>query len=483
MIMVSLKRLIPILTVTPLIATLGLTGLLGIYSEQKTVYDLSSHWLRGTVSQISDQIQSNLEKPAVINHINLQGFQDRELDGNNPEMLGIHFTNQMNLFALVNNIYFGDRTQRFVGSKLNENGQITQSYAGEDTNYQLITYGTNSEGKRTIVLRKTSGFDPQSRLWYQAAKNKNNLVWSPVYPDFMSRQLAITAAQAVRENLDHSGELVGVLGVDYFLSELQEYLRDLSISKVGKAMIIQEDGRLIATSNPDPETVLDPTSETHFFITQTPDPIMGEIGEKLIDQFSDFSLITQDKYLSFIIQGKKHWVWVKPFENSWGLKWLIIVSLAESDRFTLTQNARQLILGIGAIAIGVTFLGILTIYRLLISPLLRLNIAAKKVKNRQFKPKQIADLIQRNDEIGKFSRVFQEMALVIQERQANLEQRIHSFNNTKAYSSGEKPGIETQKSDNVSTVNLNYWDYLKNKSEQIRQKGNPENDRDQTPPY
>ncbi|MDB9516832.1 cache domain-containing protein [Roseofilum reptotaenium CS-1145] len=458
--MVSLKKLIPILTVTPLMATLAFTGVLAIYNADKTVDELSRSWMKESVMQIKSQVHLNLRQPEIIYKLSLNRYQSNPSIWKNTQNLTINFYNKIRFFPSVSNIYFGSPNQEFIGVKLNENGQFTQSYSGENTDYQHITSILDRNGQRGQVLSKDSVFNPTTRPWYQAAQKTNNLVWSPVYPHFTTRQLGITAAQAVR---DRQGNLVGVLGIDYFLNSLNQFLRDLPISKAAKVLIIQQDGQLIASSDPDPLTLFDPESETHLMITQSPDPMVQKIGEILIAKFSDFSLISEPQSLIFYHNGQKQLVWVEPIENHWNLHWVVVVALSESNVFHPAKKRTIYIFMILAATVG-SALAVWNMHQLVVSPLLRLNTTAKQLKNRRFKPEKIADLVKRNDEIGQFSRVFEEMALLIQEQQSNLEKRIEQLSTYKTKASS------SEDTENSPELNSSYWDYLKQKSQKIRRK-------------
>ncbi|MDJ1176238.1 PDC sensor domain-containing protein [Roseofilum capinflatum] len=459
--MVSLKKIIPILTVAPLMATLTFTELLASFNRDKTVHELSMHWMRESVNQIKSQVRINLRKPEMIHKLSLNRYQSNPSVWNDPQSLTLHFYNQIRLFSSINNIYFGYSNRDFVGVEIRDNGQFSQSYAGKETDYQLLTYTLSREGQRGEIINQNPVFDTTTRPWYQAAEKNNDLVWSSVYPDFTTRQLAITAAQAVR---DRQGNLVGVVAVDYFLNSIHEFLRDLSISKAAKVLIIQQNGQFIASSDPDPLTVLDPESETHLMMTESPDPIIQGIAETLIREFSDFSLISEAQSLIFVENNQRYLVWVEPIESPWNLNWVVIVILSESDVFNSGQNKRVQIFLIVTAIIG-SLLAVWNMHQLVVSPLLRLNKTAKKLKNQKFKPEKNIDLVKRNDEMGQFSRVFEEMALLIQERQIRLEQRIEalsSYQDRATLSSSED-------SENAPELKSSYWDKLKQKAQRVRQ--------------
>ena len=67
--------------------------------------------------------------------------------------------------------------------------------------------------------------------------------WTDPYVFASSGQPGITHYQAVR---DDAGETVAVIGIDVRLNELSEFLADRSPSEGGQALIIADDGSVIA---------------------------------------------------------------------------------------------------------------------------------------------------------------------------------------------------------------------------------------------
>jgi hypothetical protein len=67
--------------------------------------------------------------------------------------------------------------------------------------------------------------------------------WTGVYIFFTDQKPGITAAKAFRNG---KGELLGVIGLDIELTSLNAFLGSLQIGRSGRAMIIDETGRLVA---------------------------------------------------------------------------------------------------------------------------------------------------------------------------------------------------------------------------------------------
>ncbi|MDX2498939.1 MAG: cache domain-containing protein [Deltaproteobacteria bacterium] len=86
-------------------------------------------------------------------------------------------------------------------------------------------------------------YDARTRPWYTGAVEARGLFWTDVYIFYTDQKPGITAAMPV---IDDDGRLQGVLGTDIQIVELSHFLRNLSIGRNGRALIIDQQGRLVA---------------------------------------------------------------------------------------------------------------------------------------------------------------------------------------------------------------------------------------------
>ena len=93
-------------------------------------------------------------------------------------------------------------------------------------------------------------YNPVERPWYQlASANPGDVSWTDPYVFFTSRQLGITSAGPIVRD----GQIQGVVGVDIELGSLSRFLDSLDTGTGGGAIIVNEDGVVIA--HPEPELI------------------------------------------------------------------------------------------------------------------------------------------------------------------------------------------------------------------------------------
>ncbi len=180
---------------------------------------------------------------------------------------------------------------------------------------------------------ETRDFDPRKRPWYLTALEKKTRAFTTVYPSASSGQLLITLAQPVYGN---DGAVLGVVGADLFLKSLTERLQAQKISANGIAMLIDEQGYLIATSTREelfsglegqlkrlkPSESASPTMRQAFAAYTS---LQGSN-----DADTSLDPMQLQKYLNQL-GGEKLIAAMRPFGQTEGLKWTLIVAAPDSD--------------------------------------------------------------------------------------------------------------------------------------------------------
>ena len=92
------------------------------------------------------------------------------------------------------------------------------------------------------------GYDATSRPWYlEALANPDKIIWTDPYPDAISGNLIFTAATAQKNS---AGQVVGVIGVDVFLSEMSQLLIEGSKHSQGTTLVSDRRGLILASTDP-----------------------------------------------------------------------------------------------------------------------------------------------------------------------------------------------------------------------------------------
>ncbi len=90
------------------------------------------------------------------------------------------------------------------------------------------------------------GFDPTTRPWYQSAISNNGLAWTEPYVDVATGKLIVTLSTPL---YDYNKELVGVLGADISLEQLNNTIGNTKIGNEGYIFLLSS--KDIVLTHPD----------------------------------------------------------------------------------------------------------------------------------------------------------------------------------------------------------------------------------------
>ncbi|MGL5062311.1 MAG: PAS domain S-box protein, partial [Microcoleus sp.] len=260
--------------------------------------------------------------------------------------------------------------------------------------------------------------------WYVAAKTAKKPVWSQIYTDFLTRDLAITAAMPI---YDERGNLLGVTASDLLFSRIKEFLANIKIGKTGQTFIMERSGLLVATSTASQELAGAGKEAKRIKAAESENPVIRQTAQYLDKSYGGLTQIDSSRQLTFEVDGKRNFLQITPFKDDRGLDWLIAVVVPESDFMEqIDANTRTTVLLSVAALITSAILGIVTA-RWVVRPILKLNQAAKALARNEWDTKLKVD---RFDELGELAGSFNSMAEQLQQSFGELkesESRLNQF--------------------------------------------------------
>ncbi|MEG4516573.1 MULTISPECIES: PAS domain S-box protein [unclassified Microcoleus] len=409
-----------------IVGTVGVVGWLSFQNGQRAVNDVAAQ-LRGEISdRIKDRMESYMSIPHIVNHLNLKAIKLGQLNLEENQKLEHHFLEQIQYFDSISIIYTGQENGEHSGAIRTKDG-ILISAADRSTGNKLARYTADSQGNRLQLVQISPNiYDPRTRPWYIAAAAAKKPIWTPIYTDFLTRELAITAALPI---YDDAGKLLGVAGSDLLFSRIKEFLVSLKIGKSGQTFLMERSGMLIATSTASPEFVVEGKETRRIKASESENPVISQTAQYLDKSYDSLAKINNSQQLTFDVDGKRNFIQVAPFKDDRGLDWLIVVVVPESDFMEqINLNTRTTFLLSLAALMGATILGILTA-KWVVQPILRLNAAAKALAQNEWDTKLT---LNREDELGELATAFNSMAEQLQHSFTSLsesENRVKQFFN------------------------------------------------------
>jgi signal transduction histidine kinase len=466
-VLVLLKRLIPILgnsckiplqTALILPFTLqvglavGLTCYFSLKSGQRAVDQMATQLTDEVSLRIQQQVAVLMETPHIITQINADAVRLGQIDLQDADRLERHFWQQMQLFPNLRPIAFANEQGEIHAVDRLEDGTLVIRAMDESTGDRYHTYTVNERGDRDRLIATNDTFDPRERPWYIAAVQTGEPAWTEIYPYFSSSDLAISA---VRPLYDDTGKLLGVTNATLSLSQLSSFLDELAVGPSGQTFIIERSGDLVASSTsmqtalPAPSARIEDSQrlaavDSKNLITQT-------TTEHLLQRFDSLDAIEHSQQLDFTVNGKRQIVQVTPFGDRYGLSWLVVVVVPESDFAPyIAANTRSTMLLCLSVLVVATVAAALT-SQWIAQPIQHLSLASKLLAEQTMssrppwqkvsqpvQAKGIHELIvlaqahkqieaRLQDSITALARANEQLELRVEQRTTELQERTHQL--------------------------------------------------------
>lgn len=149
----------------------------------------------------------------------------------------------------------------------------------------------DTQGNRSVELTWTNAalevlrseddpadtYDPRERPWYVPMLDNRSRHWTSPYVFDSSQEPGITHSLVVRR----AGELEAVVGVDIRLSQVNEFLQELSPGENGIALVVDDNGRVLAESTMEVGTLAEQGDDGGLALYQSAE--LRELVEELGD--------------------------------------------------------------------------------------------------------------------------------------------------------------------------------------------------------
>ncbi|NEQ97626.1 MAG: HAMP domain-containing protein [Cyanothece sp. SIO2G6] len=405
--------------VMQLVTVFGVVSYLSFKNGQASVEELATR-LRGELTaRIVQQLTTTIEQPYNINAVNSSYVQQGDINiitGQGEHLLW----QQFKILPSTNLVYCGTEAEGAflgVGASSTESDVVQIHVANESTDRYRYIYNVDSTGRRSSVAeRLDKQYDPRIRPWYEKAKRLGVPTWSEIYVDFDTFFPTISAISPVYDLA--SNELLAICGVDIVLPrELTDFLRDLDISKTGIAFIMEPSGVLIAGSTPDPLTSGTGADMRSLAAEQSESQLIRGATQFLTTKFDGLDQV-ESSQLDFLLDDQRHYLEVIRFGDEYGLDWIIVLVIPESDFMgKINQSTRTTLILCLAALVGSIIVGVL-LTRSITKPILRLSTASQAIANGEIDQTVGSSRIH---EVAVLAQSFNQMVLQLQQAFANLE--------------------------------------------------------------
>ncbi|MFN6530713.1 sensor histidine kinase [Nostoc sp. ChiSLP03a] len=370
---VPLSGILVALFVLQILLAVGLTAYLSIGNGQKAVNQVVNE-LRHEVGNLVEQnLQTYLATGRQVLSSNQNAINMGLLKIENLANWESYLIEQLKIFPDALAITASNEQEYLAVEKFNDR-QFLLRKADKSTGYDLYTYIIDSQGQRTQLPEVIKNYDPRSRPDYQTAVTAKKFGFSQIFTPRTEPTLLISASQPIYNS---QGELLGVNSTLTHLSQIGDLLQNIKVGKSGQIFIIEQSGLLVASSTNEESFRFQNRKLIRLTASQSGNSLTQATAKYLATKFSNFDQIQGLQQLDFSLDGKRHFLEVRPFQGEPNVNWLIIVAVPEADFMgQINRNIQTTIfLCLGALVLAI-ILGIVTA-RWVSVPILHFSKATK----------------------------------------------------------------------------------------------------------
>jgi signal transduction histidine kinase/sulfur carrier protein ThiS len=425
---VPLRLVLIVPFVLQVVGAVGLVGYLSFKNGQQAVSDLASQLMDKTSVLVDKHLDNYLAIPPKLSQSYQHAIETGLLAPQDLDRMGKSFWKQVQLYE-VGYISFGSVTGELVAAgHYFDDDRVTVDLVSPKQfgDRQVRLYLADRQGNRIRPGDLPHPYFFQKEHWYKETIRAGKTNWTIAQWTDKPEILSISASSPIH---DRKGKLIGAIGVDRTLSQIKDFLRQLQISPSARTFVIERNGSIVASSSQEKPYAVVNGNVTRLNVLQSQDPLTRATGGYLQQKFPHFNRINDTQKLVFELKGDRHFVQVTPWQDRYGLDWLVVVVVPESDFMAQidANNRTTMMLCLATLAIAI-LLGYFT-SSWISRPIGRLNQAAVAIATGNL-DQQVA--VKGVNELELLAHSFNEMAQQLQVSFADLDKSNRALEKTNA---------------------------------------------------
>ena len=312
---------VPIGGVFLIVAAIMAISMVSYYNNRQDTLALSEDFLEALDRRIHSELNAYLTPASDLVRIGAESVRDRldEIWSPDRSFIGLEV---LRTYPQLASFFVASPRGDFVMHKPNPDGSIDTKFIEREPSEVTVTW-IRRDADGNVVDTETAGddtYDPRGRPWYDGAVQTRNLYWTGIYIFFTDKKLGFTAAYPMFSQND---QLLAVVGIDIKLEKISDFLAKLKIGTNGRAMIVEDNGTLVAYPEMDRTYKRSGDSLETVMLDELDDPVLARAFNRLkIDGHGRRTLLVDDRrYLNTVTSLKL----------TVGRDWSVMIIVPEED--------------------------------------------------------------------------------------------------------------------------------------------------------
>ncbi|GET39625.1 HAMP domain-containing sensor histidine kinase [Microseira wollei] len=435
---IPIRVLLTVPFMLQLVGAVGIVGYLSAQSGQRSVRELADQLTQQVSLRIHDRLTTYLNTPQDVIAANHLAVQQGTFNFKDFEQLRQEFWQQVTLNPSLQSTFFVNELGELIGYGRFQSEELVKQaerLTGEDLSIGIPYFyrsRSTDPGKRKYYLVDAKGnprklaytvpIDNRTSPVYRYGKAVSQQTWSPISVYKVVPTLGIFALAPI---YDPAVKWRGVFASDVTLAGLSTFLNQLKFSPSGQTFIMEHSGNLVATSMPELPFVKSGKGETtRLLAVNSKDTKTRDIARQLAQKFGNFRTLETTQQLTLWSNHQRQFVRVTPYQDRYGLDWLVVVIIPESDFLAkIHANTQRTWLLCGLTLVVAVGTEILTAHWIA-TPIRRLQEAADAIAIGQLDyPVETSGI----GEVAHLTKAFQQMAHQLETSFQALQQSEQRF--------------------------------------------------------
>ena len=402
----SLAKKLTRTTGLQLILVSGSLSILGFSVGRNIVIEQKeSHRAHLPVVRVSERLSSKISFPTIINQLNEEAIAADPGLLKDFDKLSLRFWRQLRSFP-VDYINYGSEDGSFLGIEKSQDGSL---FHNEDSarlgRGKMFVYSMASTGERLQQEDVIPGMSrTHQEAWYVDTVKAGKPTWSKIYswedqPDTFS-----ISYNAPIFNQDK--KLIGVVGVDMIIDKLSNWLQEAWKDQSGLALIIEKNGKVVASSKPELVLVRTGKSIKRVNIQELAPPIAKSLSGKFFSQQDGRFLVNENSFGQELVQisnlNSEHFILrATPWGEEFGLDWFLLTGTSAGPEVSMAERSLTLMIFISIAALLIALAINRRLINALLTPLGALTSASQSTEHQITDATKQTEILSFNCELQK----------------------------------------------------------------------------------
>ena len=296
--------------------------------SRDSVEQISAEYITQIHSLVQSEIDEIVAMPPRISSINKSMLEEGFLKVDDFDTWVETFKEEFYTFQWLSSIVWGASDGRALWIGRYADGNVYWAVKEDPSSDLMYQWLLDDAGNIIPETKSSFEYDLFARPWFIGPSESGQSQWTKpfVWAGGESGESLTVGISYGIPIYDDSNNLIGIMDTDFSLNDLSSYLRTIKIGKTGNALIVSNDGSIIASSN-SLNTVKD-NGELQV-LTETDNPIANSTA-----QFLDKHLENQSETIAtgvIEVQEESMFITSSRVGGEVGLDWNLITVVPESD--------------------------------------------------------------------------------------------------------------------------------------------------------